>query len=127
MVSLETFIIRFILVLYMELTLQIKDDNGKEISYRCVPVMDGHVIEEPLSQIQTTPSENAKDETKVSVVIEGHERVPLKVLRRTSDEYGRFSLGKGDKSVTNKDLLVVVLEPRDPNDRIFIEPTRRRK
>mgnify|MGYP006878984053 CR=1 FL=1 len=113
--------------MYMELTLQVKEDNGKEISYRCVPFMEGHVIEEPLSQIQTTPSENAIDKTKVRVVIEGDERVPLKVLRRTSDGYGRFSLGKGDECVTNKDLLVIVLEPRDPNDRIFMEPTRRRK
>jgi hypothetical protein len=66
--------------------------------------------------------ETASGMQRVNVWIEGKERVPLKVLLRKSDDFGRFSLGKGDASVINKHLLVIVLEPVDPDDRIFMEP-----
>jgi hypothetical protein len=100
----------------------VKDDDieGGTL-YNLIPI-ENPEMEEDLSHIQTTYSRRASDETKVRVWIEGKERIPLKVLLRKSDDFGRFSLGKGDKDVINKGLLVIVLEPIDPDDRIFMEP-----
>jgi hypothetical protein len=102
----------------------VKDTQGgeKDTLYKLIQVEDDLTMEETHSKIQSTSSESATDKSKVRVFIEGKERIPLKVLLRKSDDFGRFSLGKGDKSVTSKSLLVIVLEPLDPEDRIFLEP-----
>lgn len=98
------------------------EGGGKDTLYKLIPIEEDLSIEETHSKIQPSSSESATDKSKVRVFIEGKERNPLKVLLRKSDNFGRFSLGKGDKSVTNKKLLVIVLEPLDPDDRIFLEP-----
>jgi hypothetical protein len=98
------------------------EGGGKDTLYKLIQVEDDLMIDETHSKIQATSSESATDKSKVRVFVEGKERIPLKVLLRKSDDFGRFSLGKGDKSVTSKSLLVIVLEPLDPDDRIFLEP-----
>jgi hypothetical protein len=96
-------------------------EGGEDTLYKLIPIEgEGTIGEAP--SIQSPASENASDKSKVKVLIEGKERIPLKVLLRKSDDFGRFSLGKGDKSVIRKSLLVIVLEPVDPDDRIFMEP-----
>jgi hypothetical protein len=96
-------------------------DGGNETLYKLIQVEDD-LIKEGHQKIQPSLSEKTVDKQKVSVLIEGKERTPLKVLLRKSDDFGRFSLGKGDDRVRGKNLLIIVLEPIDPNDRIFMEP-----
>jgi hypothetical protein len=98
------------------------ESGGKDTLYKLIQVEDDLTIEGTHSKIESAASESATDKSKVRVFIEGRERIPLKVLLRKSDDFGRFSLGKGDKSVTSRTLLVIVLEPLDPDDRIFLEP-----
>ena len=107
----------------------VKDAEGseKETLYKLIQVMDDLTVEESQSKVQSALSENGANKTKVRVFVEGKERIPLKVLRRKSDPFGRFTLGKGDKDVISKEPLVIVLEQIDPDDRIFMEPTRHRK
>ena len=94
--------------------------DEKNTLYRLITAEGDHTIDEAPSL--SPASESAEDTSKVKVLIEGKERVPLKVLLSKSDNFGRFTLGKGDESVIRKKLLVIVLEPVDPDDRIFMEP-----
>ncbi|OPY52855.1 MAG: hypothetical protein A4E48_00987 [Methanosaeta sp. PtaU1.Bin060] len=96
--------------------------TGENSLYRLVQIENDQEREVDSSHVQFQSAERADEGAKVRILIEGKERVPLKVLLRKSDDFGRFSLGKGDKSVTNRNLLVIVLEPIDPDDRIFMEP-----
>jgi hypothetical protein len=77
-----------------------------------------HLKSERATKTKSSINPNLK---LVKVSIEGRNRKPLKVLVRKSDEYGRFTLSKNDPEVTNRRLLIVVLEPKDPDDRIFME------
>jgi len=104
------------------LRISLKEGDGKIVEYKLVPVMDNDSVDEAPSKTQITVSKRAMDEPDVRVLIDGKERTPMKILLRKSDAFGRFSLGKGDESVINKKLLVIVLEPVDPDDRMFMEP-----
>lgn len=97
------------------------EGGGKDTLYKLIQIENDQTIEETNYKIQSISSESVTEKSKVKVLIEGKERFPLKVILRKSDDFGRFSLGKSDKDVINKNLLVIVLEPIDPDDRIFME------